>query len=118
MEISTFIFIVLLVVLGVLVLMELVVLSVYGKPISKSKADIILRYLHRYERNRFDTGMLSGEGFLPYISKISSILFKYHIDNVGVVWRYSELAIAIDRRYLEVNYGELIKRKTFEDYFA
>ena len=118
MEISTFIFILLLVVLVVLTICDLAALSVYAKPISKKKADIILRYLHRYERNRFEPDMLSGEGFLPYISKISSILFKYHIDNVGVVWRYSELSKAIGRKLIEVNHGELTKLKVFEDYFA
>jgi dsRNA-specific ribonuclease len=39
MEISTFIFIVLLVVLVVLTICDLAALSVYGKPISKKKAE-------------------------------------------------------------------------------
>lgn len=119
MEISTFIFIVLLLVLVGLVISELVSISVYGKPISKSKADIIIRYLSRYSRNRFDAGMLHGEGFLPYISRSSSILFKYNVDMVGLVWRHSELSKAIDRRLIEVNGGEYkAKDKIFEDYFS
>ena len=117
MEISTFISIVLLVVLFGVVLSELVSISVYGKPISKKKADVILRHLSRYGRNRFDAGMLSGEGNLPYISTISSILFKYHVDYVGMVWRYSKLSKAIARRLLDVNDGEFPKDKVFEDFF-
>ena len=88
---------------------ESVNIRVYGKPISKEKEEEIIKHLPEYSLNPYSTHLLTTGGRLPYIQYLNSILFKYHVDGVGLVWRYSKLSKAIEERFVQLNFTEKFK---------
>lgn len=96
----------------IIVIMEIVTLTVYGKPIAKNELDYFLpKYLSNYELNEYDSKnkLLSYPGLgmdIPYIgSPYKSILFSDHIQDVGVIWRWSKHA-----KMIQAHRDNLIER--------
>jgi hypothetical protein len=88
---------------------ESVNIRVYGKPISKEKEEKIIKHLPEYSLNPYSTRLLTCGGRLPYIVSISSILFKYNVDGVGLIWKYSPLSKAVEERFVQLNFTEKFK---------
>ncbi len=86
---------------------------VYGKPISD---EIVLEWVEKIEKqgtwraNMYDNSIVNGEigNFRTdrYFTKPPlPILFKYYISDVGVIWRGSKGAKALDQVREELNIG-------------
>jgi hypothetical protein len=86
-------------------------IGVYGKPISKEKEkeEKIIKHLPEYSLNPYSTRLLTTYGRLPYIASVSSILFKYHVQGVGLIWKYSSLSKAVEQRFVQLNFNEKFK---------
>lgn len=80
------------VVLLVFIVIPLVTISVYGRPIKNADALWYLRKnVHKYELNDYsrDLHLLYCPG-MPWISKLpKTTLFSWHIKGQGVIWRGS-----------------------------
>jgi hypothetical protein len=78
---------------------------VYGKPLSD---EVVLEWIEKIEKqgrwraNMYDSSIINGEIGSWKTDKYFShpplpILFKYYIDDVGVIWRGSKGAKALDQ---------------------
>ncbi len=78
---------------------------VYGKPLSD---EVVLEWIEKIEKhgkwrpNMYDSSIINGEVGNWKTDKYFShpslpILFKYYIDDVGVIWRGSKGAKALDQ---------------------
>lgn len=106
------IILIILVFFGIIVcIVEAINIITYGSPISSKHYNNIIKNLSKYRKNHFDNEILSVDFKLPYISKgVHSFLFYGQIDGVGLIWRWSKLAKEVDKRLMEVNYGDNINK--------
>ena len=98
----TVIVIITLIVLCVLVIFEFATFATYGPPINSDLNDAIINGLGDYRLNTISWDILSGNR-KPYITNIgATFLFSHHINGVGIVWRFSTLSKAINKRFKEL----------------
>jgi hypothetical protein len=86
----------------------------YGKPIDD---DLVLEWVekcnanHGFKVNPYDESIISGSFKDPYWQDIFftqpplPILFKYYINGIGVVWRWSKGAQALDQIRNDLSVG-------------
>jgi hypothetical protein len=88
--------------------------GVYGKPISN---EIVIEWVEKIQKqgtwraNMYDTSIVNGEignwKTDRYFTKPPlPILFKYYINDVGVIWRGSKGAKALDQVREELSIGD------------
>jgi hypothetical protein len=89
--------------LDICIFVELVTILFCGTPIKKSKLEKFINseIFNNYRINSFDYRMLSYQK-LPYITTLPfSILFSYHIEDNGVVFRWSKESNIIKQKMKE-----------------
>ena len=89
-------------------------LATYGKPLSDKQ---VIAYVERnkFRLNPYDDGIVMNEAlYEPSFNKFDggafytinfTLFFKYHIDGMGTVWRWSKGAKALDNVRYELTHN-------------
>ena len=82
---------------------EIIVIFVYGKPLDKNIIDEFLyKYLDGFEINPYNDEIINNCNHKkkpPFISTAKSLLFKYHVDDFGVIFRWSDATRKLDHKF-------------------
>ncbi len=91
-------------ILTTVIIVETVTLFVYGRPYNDKKILKTIENNVNSARLNECTNSIIYVADLPYITKISmSVLFKYYINDNGLVFRWSKGAKLIDLCFKEIN---------------
>lgn len=101
-----------------MVICEIATLSTYGWYVGRETRDRITKHIADFDQlNMFDEGILSSGKHEAYISKIPlKVTSKYHINDIGIVPRFTELSYAIGKKFKEIKATESKRARALKSF--